>query len=217
MDQDTIGTIIIAPAEEARQMRHLLAEVGPGKYQILSVLTDLGSEETRSFVLDSEATLVLVHQNVERFSTQALSDMVHAPGKVARVVAAFVEETGDVFDAALKTGAIVYFLPVREAVIKQLDAVYRQKHAEATQESAAGAHTRPKIPQHKVKRVITPGIRRQRTQVITVWSSKGGDGKSSIAAELGYMLANVAGRTVLLVDADMNRGYLAPALTVSSI
>jgi MinD-like ATPase involved in chromosome partitioning or flagellar assembly len=212
MNQDTIGTIIIAPAEEARQIRNLLTEVQPGKYQILSVLTDLGSEETLAFVLDSEATLVLVHQNVERFSTQALSDLAHTPGKVARVVAAFVEETGDVFDAALKTGAIVYFLPIREAVIKQLDAVYRQKHAEATQASAAGNHTRPQIPQHKVERVITPGIRRQRTQVITVWSSKGGDGKSSIAAELGYMLANVAGRTVLLVDADMNRGYLAPAL-----
>jgi pilus assembly protein CpaE len=68
------------------------------------------------------------------------------------------------------------------------------------------------VPQRAVERVLGPGIRRQRTQVITVWSSKGGDGKSSIAAELGYLLANVAGRTVLLVDADMNRGYLAPAL-----
>lgn len=212
MDNNAIGTIIIAPAEEARQIRNLLAEVQPGKYQLISVLTDLGSEQNLAFVLDSEATLVLVHQNVERFSTQALSDMANTPGSVARVVAAFVEETGDIFDAALKTGALVYFLPVREAVIKQLDAAYRQKHAEATQAAAAGIYERREVPQRAIERVISPGIRRQRTQVITVWSSKGGDGKSSIAAELAYMLANVAGRTTLLVDADMNRGYLAPAL-----
>ncbi len=212
MDENTIGTIIIAPAEEARQIRNLLTDLQPGKYQLISVLTDLGSEQNLAFVLDSEATLVLVHQNVERFSTQALSDMANAPGRVARVVAAFVEETGDIFDAALKTGAIVYFLPVREAVVKQLDAAYRQKHAEATQAAASGMHARCEVPQRAIERVLAPGIRRQRTQVITVWSSKGGDGKSSIAAELAYMLANVAGRTTLLVDADMNRGYLAPAL-----
>jgi MinD-like ATPase involved in chromosome partitioning or flagellar assembly len=48
--------------------------------------------------------------------------------------------------------------------------------------------------------------------VLTVWSSKGGSGKSMTAMELAYLLANVGGRKVLLVDGDMNRGYVAVAL-----
>ncbi|MCB2160622.1 AAA family ATPase [bacterium] len=212
-----IGTIIIAPAEEAKMIRHLLKEIHPGKYQVISVMTNLGSSETLEFVLDSEATLILVHQNVENFSTQALHDLAKTPGRAARVVGAFVEETGDIFDASLKTGALVYFLPVREAVIKQIDAAYQQKHAEATQIAASAQYAHRPVIQREVDRVLTPGIRRQQTQILTVWSSKGGDGKSSVAAELAYMLANVGGRSTLLVDADMNRGYLAPALGEDSM
>jgi pilus assembly protein CpaE len=48
--------------------------------------------------------------------------------------------------------------------------------------------------------------------VITSWSSKGGDGKSVIAQDLAWQLAHIAGRKVLLIDADMSRGYLAHAL-----
>jgi Mrp family chromosome partitioning ATPase len=49
-------------------------------------------------------------------------------------------------------------------------------------------------------------------QVIVAWSSKGGDGKSIVAAEMAWQLAQIAAHKTLLIDADMSRGYLAWAL-----
>jgi septum formation inhibitor-activating ATPase MinD len=48
--------------------------------------------------------------------------------------------------------------------------------------------------------------------VIVAWSSKGGDGKSIVAAEMAWQLAQIAAHKTLLIDADMSRGYLAWAL-----
>lgn len=53
-------------------------------------------------------------------------------------------------------------------------------------------------------------------QVIAVWAPKGGVGKTTIACELGAMLAAIGGRTVALVDANMNGGHVRMRLNVDS-
>jgi cellulose biosynthesis protein BcsQ len=54
---------------------------------------------------------------------------------------------------------------------------------------------------------------RLQLQTLTAWSTKGGDGKTFAVQELAYVLANFGGRRTLLVDADMNRGYLELVLS----
>ena len=53
-------------------------------------------------------------------------------------------------------------------------------------------------------------------QVIAVWAPKGGVGKTTIACELGAMLSAIGGRSVALVDANMNGGHVRMRLNVDS-
>jgi Flp pilus assembly CpaE family ATPase len=48
-----------------------------------------------------------------------------------------------------------------------------------------------------------------RTGVLAFWSTKGGDGKTTLAVNEACLLSVVAGKRVLLIDADMNGGRIA--------
>jgi ATPases involved in chromosome partitioning len=50
--------------------------------------------------------------------------------------------------------------------------------------------------------------------VIAIWSPKGGVGKSAIAQELAVTLAAIGGRSVALVDANMNGGHIRIRLNI---
>lgn len=210
---DAVRTLILAAPSEAERIHTLLDEVAPDRYEVLAKHQDLAAEATFNDIKSSTATLVIVHQSVANFTVSALHALAYAPGESAKIVAAIVTPIGDVFDAVLHSGAVPYKLPTRPEIFRELDKSYTELLAEANQRlaQAAVAPTPPPEPS-KTALQSFPGSVRQALQVITAWSSKGGDGKSLLAMELAYTLANLAGRKVLLVDADMNRGYIAPAL-----
>jgi len=54
-----------------------------------------------------------------------------------------------------------------------------------------------------------PAPTRHQCQVVTVWSSKGGVGKTTVAANLAAELRNVTGWEVCIVDLDLGDGNLA--------
>jgi cellulose biosynthesis protein BcsQ len=166
-------------------------------------------------VTQSDVTLVLVHQAVTNFSTRLLKELVEARGHTARVVVAIVSmRDGDLFDACRAAGALVFDTPVRLDVFERLNDHFEDAHAKASQRMALGqAMPSPEVPE--ITPTFSPGLPgmgRRHMLPITIWGSKGGVGKSTLAMELAYTLANIAQRTVLLVDGDMTRGYIASAL-----
>lgn len=209
---DIIETIIFAPSVESQQITRLLDEAQQNAYQVLRTFQNLNDETSIDFVVDSRATLIFVHQDTEGFNMRRLQKLTYEPGASARVVVALADDFGDMFDAARDAGATVYKLPVRQEIMHRIDESYDELLSKAanlmakslTQPDAVEERPRPK------REML--GVIRQVLQVITTWSSKGGDGKSLLAMELAYALANISGRKVLLADVDMSRGYIASAL-----
>jgi pilus assembly protein CpaE len=70
---------------------------------------------------------------------------------------------------------------------------------------------------HAVRRTDAPASeeREQRADVITVFSTKGGAGKSVLAANLAVSLARRSDRPVVLVDADLQFGDIAVMLKLA--
>ncbi len=211
--KNTIQTIILAVPTEAATIQKLLEDVAQGRYQVLARYQDLADEGIQADVRESQATLVIVHQSVAHFSVQSLHQMTYARGHSAKIVIAIVSPIGDVFDAVLSSGAVAFQLPTRLEIFQQVDENYTQLLAEAAQRQAAAFEAPPPPPELEKPNLLQsfPGSIRQLMQVITIWSSKGGDGKSLLAMELAFIQASI-GRKVLLVDGDMNRSFIAPAL-----
>ncbi|MCC7362697.1 MAG: AAA family ATPase [Anaerolineales bacterium] len=100
-----------------------------------------------------------------------------------------------------------YTTPITPAIVLQFDRQARLLFEQARQTwnapvAAAG------IPRRVAEAVGATGYA-YRTGVIAFWSTKGGDGKTTLAVNVACLLSQVAGKKVLLVDGDMNCGRAA--------
>ena len=209
----TRRTVIIAPPAEAELIQTFLAQIAPDAYQVTALYQDMASQDAFDFVIESESVLVIIHQNADGFTVKGLQEYVTTPGQSARIVVAIVMGVGDVYDAALQTNAFVFKFPIRASIFEQIHHGFDELWGETTARMARGEVSADDVPEIAIDTLSSlPGVRRQVTQVLTAWSSKGGDGKSMLAMEIGYLQANLSGRSVLLIDADMSRGYIGSAL-----
>ncbi len=218
-------TIIVAPPPEAGLITGYLQaqkkDDGTPVFSVIAREQEIGPGLIES-LKSSLAEILILHGATPGFKAETVRTIVRQHGQVARVVVALVPAVGDWFDAVAETGALVYRLPLRAGPFEELaqslsQLLYeaRQKHAQrALAEAVEAEEEAAKIQAPPAVGVTTPpaGVRHP-TQVIVVWSSKGGDGKSVIAAETAWQLAQIAAHKTLLVDADMSRGYLAWALS----
>jgi pilus assembly protein CpaE len=110
------------------------------------------------------------------------------------------EMTTDIFRRALRAG-------VRDVLAAPIDTA---QLAESVRQVAAAALAAP-------RRADVPVVEEtgERGQVITVFSTKGGAGKSVIAANLAVTLARRSDRPVVLVDADLQFGDIAVMLKLA--
>jgi MinD-like ATPase involved in chromosome partitioning or flagellar assembly len=209
-----IPVVLLAPAADARMIENAFQRVFPERYRVLATYADMSLRTVMEDVLSSSIQLVIVHQGVENFTTEGLQQLVFAPGKSARVVAALVQPLGDVFDAALHTQAVPYHLPFEDAILQQIDASFPTLLSEASQRMAGSVDMPEAVPSVESPEHFQymPGMIRQALQIFTLWGTKGGVGKSTIAMELARILSDIGGRKVLCVDADVSRGYIAPRL-----
>ena len=219
-------TIIVAPPPEAGLITGFLNSQkkadGTPVFSVIAREQEIGPGLVES-LRSSLAEVLILHGSTPGFKAETVRKIVRQHGQVARVVVALVPAIGDWFDAVAETGALVYRLPLRAEPFEELAQAIPQLLAEARQKYAQRALAEVVEAEEEAQRIEAPeagaaherppaGVRHP-TQVIVGWSSKGGDGKSIIAAETAWQLAQIAAHKTLLVDADMSRGYLAWALS----
>lgn len=220
-----VGTIIVAPPTEARLIADFLEDQhdidGKPVFEIIAREQEISSSLIENLA-DSLAEVVVLHSAANGFRAKAVKSIVEQHGERARLVIAFVPKIGDWFDVVEDLGVLTYRLPLRAEPFDEMARELPGLLAEARGKFARRALSTAVEAAEEINKSMAPeaaavggspaaGVRMP-TQVITSWSSKGGDGKSLVAQELAWQLANVGGHRVLLVDADMSRGYLAQAL-----
>jgi pilus assembly protein CpaE len=127
--------------------------------------------------------------------------LIHTRPDVGVVLVA-QELTTDLFQRALRLG-------VRDVLAAPADTLSLNEAVRRAAESVAGADDAPDAPPaHGAAR---DGIGR----VITVFSTKGGAGKSVIASNLAVLLAKASDKPVVLIDADLQFGDLAVMLKMA--
>lgn len=218
-------TIIVAPPTEAAQIAVFLDDQldsrGWPVFEVIAREQEIGPALLEN-LSKSTAEVIMLHAAARGFKARAIECIVEQQGERARLVVAFVPGIGDWFDVMEDLGVLTYRLPLKPEPFRELadelpellaaarGVFSRRALSDAVDaEVAARMLDKPGVVDHGKRPAA--GIRIP-TQVITSWSSKGGDGKSLVAQELAWQLANVGGHSVLLVDADMSRGYLAQAL-----
>src|SRR4051812_35283813 len=110
------------------------------------------------------------------------------------------ELTTDVFQRAIRSG-------VRDVLAAPVDTAQLGEAVRRVEE-AIGAH-RVSVPEQPVETDGSLG------RVITVFSTKGGAGKSVVASNLGVSLAMRTDKPVVLVDADLQFGDIAVMLKLA--
>jgi Mrp family chromosome partitioning ATPase len=219
-------TTIIAPPPEAGLITGFLRsqkrDDGSPVFSVIAREQEIGPGLVES-LKTSLAEVLILHGATPGFKAETVRAIVRQHGQFARIVVALVPAVGGWFDAVAETGALVYRLPMRVEPFEELAQALPQLLVEARQKYAQRALAEAVEADEEAAKMEEPGVGpaherppagvRHPTQVLVAWSSKGGDGKSIIAAEAAWQLAQIAAHKTLLIDADMSRGYLAWALS----
>lgn len=212
---NTIKVIVLAPAMISTDLASMIETAGNQQFEVTAHYTDLADGTTFQEILDSPASLIVVHQHVDHFTIRTLYELANTPGATVRVVAAIVSPTGDVKDAVINAGVVPYLLPLTDETAIKIVADYDMSWAAANERIKSVDIERdiPEVDDTSAGSMVAhPGTVRQALQVLATWSAKGGEGKSLLSAEMAYVLAMIGSRKTLLVDIDMTRGFLSSVL-----
>lgn len=202
LEVSVLSVIIALPADA---MTPFLSLGGDGRGQVQIVTASRNVRELEADVARVKPRIVVLHTKTSGYSPDVVRRIVDsAHGRVAVIV---IGRAGGEWEVeAREAGAVaVYPEPVDEAtvdrfveeapgLVDEIELRRGQLHADAALSEAVldqAAHAPVDLA------------------VIACWSTKGGDGKTTVAVNLSYLLTSWAQQRGLLIDCDMNGGSVA--------
>ena len=146
--------------------------------------------------------LVLLSPEVRGYTPELVSQLTNWPRHPVAVVG-LVPAAGTCGAEMAGQGAVAFYTtPVTPGIVEKF-----AQESPGFVDAARARWSKPLVDSG-VDRQVLDAIRATpyRTGVITFWSIKGGDGKTSLAVNLACGLALLGGQRVLLVDNDLNMG-----------
>jgi MinD-like ATPase involved in chromosome partitioning or flagellar assembly len=198
-----LGVVIAAPPELFQPFLAL----GGGDQHVHILATTRDAADLAGDVQAYRPQVVLLSPEVRGYSPELVAQLVNWPEFPIAVIG-LVPPNGNWGAEMSAQGATAFYTtPVTPAIVSQFDRQARLLFEQARQTwnapvAAAG------IPRQVAEAVGATGYA-YRTGVIAFWSTKGGDGKTTLAVNVACLLSQVAGKKVLLVDGDMNCGRAA--------
>lgn len=202
-----IRVIVAAPPNVAQPFLTL----GPGHTSgVYIVSTTRDAADLASDIGEYKPHIVLLSPDVRGYETQLVAQVANWPdGPVA--IVGVVAPTGTWGSEMAACGAVGFFhTPVTQSIVEQFARQAREFVDESRRRWSAPIAASG-VPRPVVEAV---GATSYRTGAVAFWSTKGGDGKTTLAANVACLLAFVAGKRVLLIDADMNCGRIALHLNI---
>ena len=198
-----LGVVIAAPPELFQPFLAL----GGADHHVTILATTRDAADLAGDVQAYRPQVVLVSPEVRGYSPELVAQLANWPEFPIAVIG-LVPPNGNWGAEMSASGATAFYTtPVTPAIVAQFNRQARLLFDQARQHWNAPVAASG-VPRQVVDAVGATGYA-YRTGVIAFWSTKGGDGKTTLAVNVACLLSQVAGKKVLLVDGDMNCGRAA--------
>jgi pilus assembly protein CpaE len=152
--------------------------------------------------VEKEADAVLLSPNLVGYDNEIVQRLFHHPASPI-VAVGLVPKGGDWERTMEMAGAAGHlYTPLDTTATRKLAALLPGALREAYRYHTSDKYI-PRIAPETARIIDRGGWQRQ---VVATWSPSGGVGKTTLAGNLAAALGVIAGRSTLLIDADMNKG-----------
>jgi MinD-like ATPase involved in chromosome partitioning or flagellar assembly len=205
---EPIGVLVAAPPDQARPFM----ELGPNHPSGVHVLaTTRDAADLADDIRNFKPQVVIISPEIRNYTAEIVARISKWPDFPVAVIG-LASPSGAWGAEMTSLGAIAFYtVPVTPGVVEQF---VREARGHVAQ--ARLRWTRPLVDGEVGWRPVSTDAASAgyRTGAIACWSTKGGDGKTTLAVNMACLLSVVAGRSVLLIDADMNCGRVALHLDI---
>jgi MinD-like ATPase involved in chromosome partitioning or flagellar assembly len=207
-DNILIGVIIAGPPNIAQPFLRL----SPGNSSGVHILTTTrDAADLPSDIQEFQPKIVLVSPDLRGYTPDLISQLANWPD-FPLAVAGIVPNSGNWGSEMATNGAVAFYnAPVTPAIVEQF-----AQQARGLVEQAGARWSAPVVASG-VSSTVVNAVRATayRTGAIVFWSTKGGDGKTTVTVNVACLLSLIAGKKVLLIDADMNGGRVMLHLNIA--
>jgi MinD-like ATPase involved in chromosome partitioning or flagellar assembly len=203
----SIGVVIAAPPSILQPFMAL----GPGNPSGVNILTTTrDAADLPNDIREFKPQIVLLSPDVRGYTPDLVAQITNWPDFPIAVIG-LVPASGTWGAEMARNGAVGFYnTPITPGIVEQFT-----KQAQGFFEQAREWWSKPLVDSGVDRQVIEAvGATAYQTGAVAFWSTKGGDGKTTLAVNVACLLALVAGKKVLLVDADMNCGRVALHLNI---
>lgn len=166
------------------------------------------------FLTANQVDVVIAEPHVDRFN---ITDFLSLRQKSSRpiLLVGFAYAGADMEQFSRSGMDVCYPLPLNEGTVAKMNSELPEKLAAVSGAWKKGAWD--SVSTQEIRDAVSQSAAGNwQKSVISVYSPKGGVGKTTVAVELASVLAGVGGRNVCLLDTNLNGGHVRLRLNVVS-
>jgi MinD-like ATPase involved in chromosome partitioning or flagellar assembly len=206
---DKLRVIIAAPLDQSQPVQLGLPPGNPSGVEVVSSTRD--AADLPDDIGLYQPQIVIVSPDARNYTAGLVSRLANWPDNPIAVVG-LVPLSGTWGQEMAAEGAVAFYNPPITPAIVQKFTSEAQKFVDTAREGWSAP-----VIQAGASRKLAEGIAATayRQMAVAVWSTKGGDGKTTLTTEVATILALLGGKRVLVIDGNMNTGHVALHLSIN--
>jgi len=212
---DYLTTLLFARSDISQRLMATMNMISEKKVRIATNLPFFDLENAIQILNQLAPQVVMVDAEVEGYSLQELMSLKQNSASPF-VIVGLAQAGSSALEEMMSVGIdAAYPLPLSEKTLARMEDELFEKYQSVAKAWGKGVWGAAAPDAIKAATAAAGGTPWQR-QAIAVWSPKGGVGKTALACELAATLAALGGRSIALVDANMNGGHIKLRLNVNA-